>query len=102
MICHKIFGDFSNIFKGLSIKISFSLFKIGYLFSVKVKISSDQKSFVVYLFRCSASYIGETTRQLMQRIGEHLSLGKGSVIFDHLKRNPQCKELSIKPNLNST
>ena len=81
--------------KNMRIKISFSLFKTGSLFSVKEKISPDQRSFVVYLFRCpgcAASYIGETTRQLMVRIEEHLSLGKGSVIYDHLKQHPKCKE----------
>ena len=28
----------------------------------------------------------------MVRVDEYLSLGKGSIIFDHLQRNFQCKE----------
>ena len=85
--------------KELKIVISFSLFKTGSLFTVKDEISPDQKSFVVYYFSCTgcmASYIGETTRHLMVRIDEHLTCGKGSVIFDHLQRNQKCKELCNK------
>ena len=80
--------------KDLKIRLSFSPFKIGSLFSLKDKISPEHKSFVVYSFSCSgcnARYIGETTRQLMVRIDEHLNVGTGSVIFDHLKNNAQCK-----------
>ena len=82
--------------KTLKIRISFSLFKTGSLFSVKDKICPDQRSFVVYLFRCpgcTASYIGETTRSLKVRIEEHLKEGKGSVIFNHLAKNPKCREM---------
>ena len=77
----------------------FSLFKTGSLFSVKDKISSEQRSFVVYLFSCGgckASYIGETTRNLMVRIEEHLSSGKGSIIFEHISQNSRCKDLCNK------
>ena len=70
--------------KALRIKLSFSLFKIGSLFSVKDQISSEQKSFVVYNFcclGCNAKYIGETTRQFAVRIDEHLNTDKKSAIY---------------------
>ena len=84
----------SKYCKDLKIRLSFSPFKIGSLFSLKDQISPEHKSFVVYSFSCpgcNARYIGETTRQLKVRIDEHLNVGKGSVIFDNLKNNAQCK-----------
>ena len=63
---------------------------------MKDAIPSDQRSFVVYLFSCpgcKASYIGETIRNLMTRIDEHLHDGKGSIIFEHLSENPKCRDL---------
>ena len=41
---------------------------------------------------CMASYVDETTRNLMVRIEEHLKEGKGSIIFNHLKNSPKCKK----------
>ena len=88
----------SNKFcKELKITICFSLFKTGSLFSVKDVITHDQQSFVVYSFNCpgcNARYIGETTRQLLFRVDEHLSTDKQSYIFKHLNNNPNCQELS--------
>ena len=80
--------------KELKIRLSFTPFKIGSLFSLKDKISMEHKSFVVYLFICSgcnARYIGETTKQFMVRVNEHLHTDKGSSINKHLKSNTQCK-----------
>ena len=80
--------------KEINIEICFSLLKTGSFFIVKDCISSECKSFVVYLFSCPscrASYVGETTRRLAIRIEEHLSSGKGSVIFEHISQNENCK-----------
>ena len=85
----------SKYCKNLRIKLSFSLFKTGSLFSVKDQISSEQKSFVVYKFfcpGCNAKYIGETTRQFLVRIDEHLKTDKKLAIYKHLSNNnPNCK-----------
>ena len=81
--------------KNLKIRLSFSLLKTGSLFSSKDRIFTDQKSFVVYLFSCAgcnASYIGETTRQIMVRVNEHLEKDKESIVFNHLKKFEKCKE----------
>ena len=83
--------------KGTNIKLSFSLTKSGSLFSVKDKIPTDLKSFVVYKFccaGCNTSYVGETTRHLKIRIKEHLRTDKDSIIFKHLESNINCKKLS--------
>ena len=61
--------------KSTNIKIVFSPFKVGDLFSVKESVPKYLRSFVVYRFACSgcnASYIGKTSRQLSTRIKEHL------------------------------
>ena len=82
--------------KNLKISISFSLFKTGSLFSVKDRIPPNQRSHVVYLYSCpgcGARYIGETTRQLKVRVDEHLSGGKGSVIYEHISKNQGCKNM---------
>ena len=79
--------------KNLRIRLSFSLFKTGSLFSGKDQISTDKKSFVVYNFSCAgcnANYIGETTRQFLIRIDEHLNTDKKSAIYKHLNNNAKC------------
>ena len=86
--------------KDLSLKIVFTPFKVGDLFSVKDAIPKLQKSFIVYKFvcpGCNACYIGETTRHLSTRIEEHLKKDKKSHIFQHLDENRHCKSLS-KPD----
>ena len=83
--------------KDLSLKIVFTPFKVGDLFSVKDAIPKLLKSFVVYKFvcpGCNACYIGEATRHLSTRIEEHLEKDKMSHIFKHLDDNHNCKSLS--------
>ena len=78
--------------KSTNIKIVFSPFKVGNLFSVKGSVPKYLRSFVVYRFTCpgcNASYIGETTHHLTTRIKEHLE----THIFKHLNTNRKCKEL---------
>ena len=84
------------------IKISFSTFKLGALFSTKDKVEDALKSHVVYRFtcnnpNCNIRYIGETTRHFTTRINEHLHTDKKSRVFQHLKGSQQCK-LSCNDN----
>ena len=82
--------------KSPNIKMVFSPFKVGKLFSVKGSVSKYLRSFVVYRFTCpgcNASYIGETTRHLTTRIKEYLETDSKSHIFKHLNTNRKCKEL---------
>ena len=98
--CQHSISEICNKYcKNLKIRLSFSLLKTGSFFTAKDRIPVDQRSFVVYLYSCTscnARYVGETTRKLMVRVNEHLNVGKGSVIFDHLKSNQQCKEACDK------
>ena len=82
--------------KSTNIKIVFSPFKVGNLFSVKGSVPKYLRSFVVYRFTClgcNASYIGETIRHLTTRTKEHLETDSKSHIFKHLDTNRKCKEL---------
>ena len=83
--------------KKLKIKVCFSLFKTGSIFTVKDQIPAYHRSHVVYLYSCpgcGAKYIGETTRQLKVRVDEHLSDNKGSVIYQHISQNERCQSMS--------
>ena len=80
----------------LDIKLMFSSFKIGSLFSVKDLIPTELKSCVVYTFRCAGCgvcYVGETSRHFCIRINEHLNMNKASHIFKHLQDSPRCRTL---------
>ena len=81
--------------KKTKIRLSFGTFKIGSMFSAKDRLVNAMKSFVVYRFicpGCNARYIGETTRHLNIRIGEHFT-NKSSHIFKHLQNSQNCKQL---------
>ena len=61
--------------KSLDIKISFSMFKVGDMFSLKSNVPKNLESGVVYHFKCAScnsSYVGETTRYFETRVHEHL------------------------------
>ena len=82
--------------KSNSIRISFSTFKIGSVFSAKDKLDKLLKSFVVYRYvcpSCNARYVGETTRHLKTRIEEHLN-SSSTHISKHLSKSGACRELS--------
>ena len=82
--------------KSTNVKIVFSPFKVGDLFSVKESVPKYLRSFVVYRFTCpgcNASYIGETTRHVTTRIKEHLETDSKSHVFKHLDTNRNRKEL---------
>lgn len=79
--------------KSCSVKIIFTSFKIGSMFSSKDKIPNHIKSNVVYQFTCAscnASYIGETTRRFGQRIEEHLKKDKSSYVYKHIHDKVTC------------
>ena len=102
-------GDFSNyvdrkVLKlirkyckdGTKIRLIFTPFKIGSLFSLKDRPLFSLKSNVIYKFTCAsctAIYVGETIRYISVRINEHLNKDKQSHINKHLSANPACKEL---------
>jgi len=55
----------------IEIKLAFSSFNIGSMFSVKDPVPLDLRSRVVYKFTCAgcnACYIGETSRHLSTRV----------------------------------
>ena len=82
--------------KSTNMKIVFSPFKVGNLFSVKGSVPKYLRSSVVYRFTCpgcNASYIGETTRYLTTGIKEQLESDSKSHIFKHLDTNRKCKKL---------
>ena len=81
----------------VAVKLVFTPFKIGSLFSLKDSLPLTHKSHVVYKFSCAgcnASYIGETTRQLGVRANEHLETDTKSSVFRHLhNQSLPCKEV---------
>ena len=82
--------------KNINIKVVFSPFKIGDLFSAKDVLPNALKSYVVYKFTCAGCqtcYVGETRRHLTTRIHEHLVTDKKSHILQHLKSNPTCRDV---------
>ena len=83
----------------IEIKLAFSSFKIGRMFSVKDPFPLDLRSRVVYKFTCAgcnACYIGETSRHLSTRVREHLSRDRNSHIFQHLQQSQACRCLADK------
>ena len=90
---HRLIKRYCN---DLDIKLVFSSFKIGKLFSVKDPISGGLRSRVVYKFACAgcnACYVGETTRHFSTRVREHLVTDKASHIFKHLQNSEHCRAL---------
>ena len=76
----------------LRIRLAFTSFKIGRLFSTKDLLPLYTRSHVVYKFSCAscgACYVGETCRHLHKRIHEHVTM-KSSNIYRHLHNNTRC------------
>ena len=68
----------------IDIKLVFSSFKIGNLFSVKDPIPRGLCAGVVYKFLCagcSAYYVGKTTQHFSTRLREHISSDRTSHIY---------------------
>ena len=81
----------------LHIKLVFSSFQTGKLFSMKDPIPGGLHSCVVYKFACAvcnACYVGETTRHFSTCVREHLVSDKASNIFKHLQNSEHCRALS--------
>ena len=80
------------------VKAAYKTSKTGSYFGLKSKCSHLFASNVVYKFTCSRdeniSYLGETRRQLFQRINEHTDRTRDSPIFDHLLNCEECSETS--------
>ena len=80
----------------IDIKLIFSSFKIGNLFSAKDPIPSNLRSSVVYKFSCAgcnACYVGETTRHFSTRVREHLATDRASHVYKHLQQSENCRDL---------
>ena len=86
--------------KNTELKISFSTFKIGDMFSTKSSIPKYLKSGVVYYFECAGckdSYVGETSIYFDTRVKEHLYKASGpTAIFKHLENNQNCRDKADK------
>ena len=83
----------------IEIKLAFSSFKVGSMFSVKDPVPLDLRSRVVYKFLCAgcnACYIGETSRHLSTRVREHLSRDRNSHVYQHLQQSQACRCLANK------
>ena len=80
----------------IDIKLVFSSFKIGSMFSVKDPVPRGLRAGVVYEFLCagcSACYVGETTRHFSTRVREHIYSDRTSHIFKHLQNSEHCRTL---------
>ena len=80
--------------KDIDLRLIFTTSKIGEYFSAKDPIPENLLSMVVYRFKCAncnVCYVGETSRHLITRIGEHLSSDKASHIYKHLQGSLECK-----------
>ena len=74
----------------IEIKLAFSSFKLGSMFSVKDLVPLDLRSRVVYKSSCAgcnACYIGEISRHLQTHVREHLSRDRNSHIYQHLRQS---------------
>ena len=81
--------------KNTEIKMSYSTFKLGDMFSTKSSVPKYLESGVVYYFKCAAcndSYVGETNRYFETRVHEHLyKKTQPTAIFQHLQKNENCR-----------
>ena len=80
-----------------NVRLIFTSNKISSYFSLKDAIPAHTTPYVIYIFACAscnACYIGETTKQFIVRVNEHLYTDKTSAIYRHINTNPSCKALS--------
>ena len=84
---------------GLEVQTAYKTTKVGSYFSLKTRTPQLFKANVVYEFKCSRdeniTYIGESKRQLYQRIKEHCVSDKNSAIFGHLYECKSCQNEEI-------
>ena len=81
------------------VETAYNTTKIGSYFSLKTCTPYLFKSNVVYKFTCTRdeniTYIGESKRQLYQRIKDHCEKDKNSAIFGHLYECEDCQDEEI-------
>ena len=81
--------------KNTNIQLVFTSQKVSSFFSLKDKMPSALRSYVVYKFYCAgcnASYVGETTRYFNVRVHEHLhKKSQPSSVFTHLEADKKCR-----------
>ena len=66
------------------------------MFSVKDPVHRGLRTGVVYkclCARCSACYVGETTRHFSTRVREHTFSDRASHVFKHLQNSEHCRTL---------
>ena len=81
-----------------NVRLVFTSNKISSYFSLKDAIPMHITPCVIYKFACSncnVCYIGETTKQFIVRVKEHLFTDKGSAIYRHLNKDATCKGLCL-------
>jgi hypothetical protein len=80
----------------LQVKTAFSTTKVGEYFNLKSRCSRLFAANVVYRFTCSRdssiTYIGETTRQLFERITDHRGKDGKSAVLGHLQECTHCQD----------
>ena len=84
----------------IDIKLIFSSFKIGNLFSAKDPIPSNLLSSVVYKFSCAgcnACYVGETTRHFSTLVREHLATDRASLTYTNTYNNLKVTAICVRP-----
>ena len=81
--------------KGIDIKVVLTPFKISNKFSHKDPLLFHLQSSIVFA-NCKACYLGETTRQFITRINEHLQKDATSNIFKHLRESRACNSVCNK------
>jgi len=80
----------------IDIKLIFSSFKIGNLFSAKDPIPSNLRLSVACKFSCvgcNAGRVGETTRHFSTRVRGHLATDRASHVYKHLQQSESCRNL---------
>ena len=83
----------------LDVKVAFCTTKVGEYFNLKSRCSRLFTANVVYKFTCSndsnTTYLGETKRQLFERILEHRGKDKKSAVLHHLYECNHCQNNDI-------
>ena len=98
----RIIGDYLN----MNVRVVFTSCKVSSYFSLKCKTPLPLISNVVYEFSCSSdaglTYIGKTKRNLITRVGEHLSSREKShksEVKSHIPKCHSCRSADL--NLDS-
>ena len=81
-----------RIFNNKKVKICFTCRRLRTVFALKDRQPTGLKSAIVYRFECSGDpnirYVGETGRQLVRRVQEHLTTN--TAVTTHLKTCTNC------------